>query len=166
MKQIDIFSIFSAQKNNNENNREMKKNSKESVTGELERQLAPSDENNIHIGELFSFNRKNYVYIGVKEENHAAGYILAIQAENLRKYSADEASTYIEQIPIKSEGMDKLHVPLTIFPGRCTGYWLDLETCEQLIIGHETEEKNSYSQPCWLSKKKTKRILKEVLKVR
>ena len=163
MKQMDILSFISEMEESTIKTETKKNDSREQTNAlrELEQTLVPAEETNIKIGELFSFQKKKYVYLGVGAENHTASWILAISPKNL-KNCRDNVEKYIQKLPIKEKELEKLNVPLLTMPGRCTGYWLHLPECEDLVIGNENEEKQEYILPHWLSKKKTKRIAKEL----
>lgn len=161
MKQIDILSFLSgmeedATKNNKDTNKEQSGSIKE-----LEQTLMPADPQNINIGELFVFMKKRYIFWGVKAENHTASKILAIRPKDLKKCNSETVKKYIQELSIKEKELVQLHIPLIVMPGHCTGYWLSFPKCDELIIGNEIEEKQTTVQPCWISRRKVKRISKE-----
>lgn len=161
MKQIDLLSFL---KEMEEPKKEVKKKDSQDTDAikELEQTLWPADEKCINIGELFTFQKKKYVYLGVEAENSMASWILAVRPKDLKK-CRENKEKYIQKLPIKEKELEKLNVPLCTMPGRCTGYWLHFPECEELTIGNEIEQKEEYTSPAWLSKRKTKRIAKELL---
>lgn len=164
MEQIDIFSYFSENKENNVGKETKKKSGHEQsdTQKELEQFLAPADDKNIRIGELFIYQKKKYIYLGVKAENHMASKILAIRPKDLKKCSSENTKKYIQEFSVKEKELERLHIPLLTMPGRCTGYWLHFPECDQITIGDEIEDRQSFASPCWLSKRKVKRISKEL----
>lgn len=128
IEQLDLFFCME----------EMKKYNQPNITGAKKVQdkiesmdILVATSGSVRMGDIFSYENNNYVYIGVKaDDKWVAEQIIAIRTEYLKKGIKDKYELFFihnRELPYTFE------IPLERMPGHCLGYQLDIDTGEIII---------------------------------